>query len=207
MPRWGRRQGGHENGRQGGVSGYHSQEGFGKVLREVWLAPGRFFSRLDPEGGPSRPALFATAVFYLNLLLGQLLKVAWNREFNYGLLTAALPGLVVALILAPLLVAGLTMLVLTILDGAPSRRKFGPVFRALGYAMAIGFVLWIPFAPFIALPYGLYVATVAVKEVLFISWRRAATAALVPLGAVLLIALLLTGFEEAYQLLINPPGE
>lgn len=203
MPRWGGRQ----SERQGGSSGYHSPEGFGQVPREVWLAPGRFFSRLDPEGGPLRPALFAVAVFYLNLLLGQILKVAWNREFNYGLLTAALPGLVVALILAPLLVAGLTMLVLTILDGAPSRRKFGPVFRALGYATAIGLVLWIPFAPFIALPYGLYVATVAVKEVLFISWRRAATAALVPLGAVLLIALLLTGFEEAYQLLINPPGE
>jgi len=51
------------------------------------------------------------------------------------------------------------------------------------------------------------IATVAVKEVLFVSWRRAATAALVPLGAVLLIALLLTGFEEAYQLLLNPPEE
>ncbi len=199
MPRWGRRQ--------GGSSGYHSPEGFWKVVLEVWFAPGRFFSRLDPEGGPLRPALFAAAVLYLNLLLGQLLKVAWNREFNYGLFNAALPGLVVALILAPLLVAGLTMLVLTILDGAPSRRKFGPVFRALGYATAIGLVLWIPFAPFIALLYGLYVATIAVKEVLFVSWKRAATAALVPLGAVLLIALLLTGFEEAYQLLINPPGE
>jgi hypothetical protein len=68
-------------------------------------------------------------------------------------------------------------------------------------------VLWVPFAPLIALPYGLYVATVAVKEVLFISWRRATAAALVPLGAVLLILLLLTGFEEAYQLLLNPPGE
>ncbi len=199
MPRWGRRQ--------GGSSGYHSPEGFWKVVLEVWFAPGRFFSRLDPEGGPLRPALFAAAVLYLNLLLGQLLKVAWNREFNYGLFNAALPGLVVALILAPLLVAGLTMLVLTILDGAPSRRKFGPVFRALGYATAIGLVLWIPFAPFIALLYGLYVATIAVKEVLFVSWKRAATATLVPLGAVLLIALLLTGFEEAYQLLINPPGE
>jgi hypothetical protein len=179
----------------------------GDVLREVWLAPGRFFSRLDPEGGLVRPALFATAVFYLNLLLGQLLAVVWDREFNYGLLTAALPVLVVVLILAPLLVAGLSALVLTVLDGAPSRRKFGPVFRALGYVTAIGLVLWIPYAPFVALPYGLYVATVAVKEVLFISWRRAAIATLIPLGAVLLILFLLTGPTQAYELLLNPPGE
>ncbi len=176
------------------------------MLREVWLSPGKFFERLDPDGGPVRPALFAATVLYLNLLLGELLRFLWRLEFNYGLLYAALPGLVASLVLAPLLVAGLSALVLTILDGAPSRRKFGPVFRALGYATAIGFVLWIPFAPFVAIPYGLYVATVAVKEMLFISWRRAAASTLAPLGAAILILLLLAG-PEAYDLLVNPPGE
>jgi hypothetical protein len=174
-------------------------------LREVWLSPGKFFGRLDPDGGPVRPALFAATILYLNLLLGELLRFLWRLEFNYGLLYAALTGLVASLVLAPLLVAGLSALVLTILDGAPSRRKFGPVFRALGYATAIGFVLWIPFAPFVAIPYGLYVATVAVKEMLFISWRRAAASTLAPLGAAILILLLLAG-PEAYDLLVNPPG-
>ena len=176
------------------------------MLREVWLSPGKFFGRLDPDGGPVRPALFAATILYLNLLLGELLRFLWRLEFNYGLLYAALPGFVASLVLAPLLVAGLSALVLTILDGAPSRRKFGPVFRALGYATAIGFVLWIPFAPFVAIPYGLYVATVAVKEMLFISWRRAAASTLAPLGAAILILLLLAG-PEAYDLLVNPPGE
>ncbi|CAN5143203.1 hypothetical protein BH24ACT19_BH24ACT19_14350 [soil metagenome] len=194
-------------GSGGSPPGFYSPEGFRDVMREVWLAPGHFFRGLDPDGGPVRPALFASVVLYINLLLGELLREVWNFEFNYGLVSAALPGLVVALILGPLLVAGLAALVLTVLDGAPSRRKFGPVFRGLGYASAICVVLWIPFAPLIAVPYGLYVATVAVKEVLFISWRRAAAATLVPLGAVLLILLLLTGFEEAAQLLINLPGE
>jgi hypothetical protein len=175
-------------------------------LREVWLSPGKFFGRLDPDGGPVRPALFAATILYLNLLLGELLRFLWRLEFNYGLLYAALPGLVASLVLAPLLVAGLSALVLTILDGAPSRRKFGPVFRALGYATAIGFVLWIPFAPFVAIPYGLYVATVAVKEMLFISWKRAVASTLAPLGAAILILLLLAG-PEAYDLLVNPPGE
>jgi hypothetical protein len=183
-----------------------SSEGFGYVLREVWLSPGKFFGRLDPDGGPVRPALFAATILYLNLLLGELLRFLWRLEFNYGVLYAALPGLVASLVLAPLLVAGLSALVLTILDGAPSRRKFGPVFRALGYATAIGVVLWIPFAPFVAIPYGLYVATVAVKEMLFISWRRAAASTLAPLGAAILILLLLAG-PEAYDLLVNPPGE
>ncbi len=193
--------------RQGGSSGYQSPEGFGDVVRGAWLSPGRFFGRLDPEGGLVRPALFASSVLYLNLILDELLRAVWRLEFNYGLLNAALPGLAVALVLGPLLVAGLSALVLTVLDGAPSRRKFGRVFRALGYATAIGLVLWIPYAPFIALPYGLYVATVAVKESLSISWRRAAIAALAPLGAVLLIVLLLAGPTEAYGLLVNPPGE
>ncbi len=190
----------------GGRSGYHSPEGFRDVAREVWLAPGLFFRRLDPDGGWLKPALFTSAVLYLNLLLGELLQELWLFEFNYGLLYAALAGLAVALVLGPLLVAGLAALVLTILDGSPSRRKFRPVFRALGYASAIGLVLWIPLAPIVALPYGLYVATVAVREVLFIDYRRAAAATLLPLGAVLLILLLLTGLGEARQLLLNPPG-
>jgi hypothetical protein len=176
-------------------------------VRGVWLTPGRFFGRLDPEGGLVRPALFAAAVLYMSLLFEELLRAAWLLEFNYGLLYAALPGLVVALVLGPLLVAGLSVLVLTILDGGPSRRKFRPVFRALGYTTAIGLAFWIPYAPLIAVPYGLYVATVAVKEVLSISWRRAATATLVSLGAVLLILLLLTGPTAAYELLLSPPGE
>jgi hypothetical protein len=192
---------------RGGPSGPRSSEGFGDVAREVWLAPGRFFRRLDPKGGLLRPALFASLVLYVNLLLEEVLQEAWRLEFNYGLLTAALPGLIATLVLAPLLVLGLSLLVLTILDGAPSRRKLGPVFRALGYATAIGLVFWIPYASIVALPYGLYVATVAVKEVLSISWSRASVAALVPLGAVLLVMLLLAGPTGAYELLINPPGE
>ncbi|MDQ3911801.1 MAG: YIP1 family protein [Actinomycetota bacterium] len=190
----------------GGPSSYHSSERFRDVLGQVWLTPGKFFRRLDPDGGPLRPALFAAVILYLNLLLGELLRFVWRLEFNYGLLYAALPGLVVALVLAPLSVAGLSALVLTVLDGAPSRRKFAPVFRALGYATAIGIVLPLPYAPLVALPYGLYVATVAIREALFISWRRAATATLIPLGAVILILLLLAG-PDAYQLLVNPPGE
>jgi hypothetical protein len=193
--------------RQGGPSGYQSPEGFGDVVRGVCLTPGGFFGRLDPEGSLVRPALFASSVLYLNLILDELLQAVWRLEFNYGLLDAALPGLSVALVLGPLLIAGLSALVLTVLDGAPSRRKFGPVFRALGYATAIGLVLWIPYAPFVALPYGLYVATFAVKEALSISWRRAAVAALAPLGAVLLIVLLLAGPTGAYELLLSPPGE
>ena len=190
----------------GGRSGYNSPEGFREVTREVWLSPGLFFRRLDPDGGWLKPALFTSAVLYLNLLLGELLQELWLFEFNYGLLYAALAGLAVALVLGPLLVAGLTALVLTILDGSPSRHKFRPVFRALGYASAIGLVLWLPLAPIFALPYGLYVATVAVREVLYISYGRAAAAALIPLGAVLLILLLLTGFDEARGLLVNLPG-
>ena len=133
--------------RQGVPPGYRSPEGFGDVVRGVWFAPRRFFGRLDPEGGLLRPALFTSSVLYLNLILDELLRVAWRLEFNYGLLNAALPGLAVALVLGPLLVAGLSALVLTVLDGAPSRRKFGPVFRALGYATATGLVLWIPTPP------------------------------------------------------------
>ena len=187
--------------------GYYSSESFGDVLRGVWLTPGKFFRRLDPEGGLVRPALLATAVLYLNLIFGGLLRAAWLLEFNYGLLYAVLPGLVVSLILAPLLVAGLAALVLMVLDGAPSRRKFGPVFRALGYSAAIGLVFWIPYAPLVALPYGLYVSTVAVKEMLFLTWKRATASTLLPLAAVLLFMLLLSGPDGAYRLLINPPGE
>jgi hypothetical protein len=192
--------------RDGYVGPGYSSENFREALREVWLSPGRFFKRLDPEGGPIRPAIFASIVLYLNLLLETALQALWLREFNYALIYAPLLGLVVAIVLAPLLVAGLAVLILVVLDGAPSRTKFGPTFRALGYATGIGSILWIPYGPLLALPYGAYVATVAVKETLNTTWQRAAAAALIPLGAVLLILLLLTGFDEAYGFLINPPG-
>jgi hypothetical protein len=183
-----------------------SPEDFWGALREVWLAPGRFFRRLDPAGGQIRPVIFASIILYLNLLLEAALQALWLREFNYALIYAPFLGLVVSLVLAPLLVAGLTILVLVVLEGAPSRRSFGPVFRSLGYATGIGFVLWIPYAPLLALPYGALVATIAVKETLNTGWSRAAIATLIPLGAVFLILLLLTGPAEAVSFLINLPG-
>jgi hypothetical protein len=185
---------------------HHPPENFWGALREVWFAPKRFFKMLDPGGGPIKPAIFASIILYLNLLLEAALQAVWLREFNYALIYAPFVGLVVALVLAPLLVAGLTVLVLVVLEGAPSRRSFGPLFRALGYATGIGLVLWVPYGPLLAIPYGALVATIAVKETLNLSWQRAAAAALIPLGAVLLIVLLLTGPGEAVSSLINPPG-
>jgi hypothetical protein len=192
--------------RRGGYPGFYSPESFRSALREVWLAPRRFFRRLDPEGGPARPALFASAVLYLNLLLEALLQALWLREFTYALIYAPVLGLVASLVLAPLLVAGLAALVLVVLDGAPSRARFGPLFRSLGYASGIAAVFWIPYGPLIALPYGAYVATVAVREALNADRRRAAAATLGPLAALFLILLLLNGPAETYNLLLNPPG-
>ena len=186
--------------------GYSSPESFREALREVWLSPRRFFRELDPGGGLIRPAIFASIVLYLNLLLETVLQAIWVRELNYALIYAPLLGLVVSVVLAPLLVAGFAALVLVVLEGAPSRRSFGPLFRSLGYASGISFVCWVPYGSLVALPYGAYVATVAVKETLNVSWRRAAAGALIPLTAVLLIIFILIGLSEAYDLLINPPG-
>ena len=185
---------------------HHSPEDFWGALREVWFSPTRFFKMLDPGGGYIRPAIFASIILYLNLLFEAALQAVWLMEFNYALIYAPFLGLVVALVLAPLLVAGLAVLVLVVLEGAPSRRGFGPLFRSLGYATAIGFILWVPYGPFLAIPYGALVATIAVKETLNIGWTRAAAAALIPLGAMLLILLLLTGPGEAVSFLTNPPG-
>ena len=183
-----------------------SPENFSDALREVWLAPSRFFRELDPDGGPIRPAIFASLVLYLNLVLESALQAVWLREFNYALIYTPFVGLVVALVLAPILVAGLAALVLVVLEGAPSRRSFGPTFRALCYASGIGVVLWVPFGPLLALPYGALVATIAVKETLNLDWGRAGAATLIPLGAVFLILFLLTGPDEAYGFLTNPAG-
>ena len=98
-----------------------SPENFWGALKGVWFAPRRFFERLDPGGGFFRPAIFASIVLYLNLLLEAALQAVWLREFNFALIYAPFLGLVVALVLAPLLVAGLAVLVLVVLDGAPSR--------------------------------------------------------------------------------------
>lgn len=181
-------------------------EDFWGALRGVWLAPGEFFARLDPDAGFVRPTVFASLVLYLNLVLEAALQAVWVRDFNVGLVYALFLGLVVALVLAPLLVAGLGVLVQVIHTGGPSRRDFRTLYRHLAYATGIGIVLWIPFGPLLAIPYGAYVLTRAVKTALDTDGRRAAAAALIPLVAVLLVLLLLTGPTEAYGLLTNPPG-
>jgi hypothetical protein len=190
-----------------GEYGLESPEDFWSALRGVWFDPGRFFRGLDPRGGVLRPAIFASVVLYLDLLLEAALQMLWLREFNYGLIYAPFLGVVVAIVLAPLLVAGLAVLVLIILGGGTlSRGGFVPLFRSLGYASGIGFVLWIPFAPLLAIPYGAFVATVAVRETMNVGWARAAAATLIPLGAILLIVLALLGPGEAANILVNPPG-
>ena len=188
-----------------GSPGYYSREDFWGALRGVWWTPGRFFRELDPGGGFVRPAIFATLVLYLDLVLEVVLQAAWVREFEYSLIYAPLLGLVVSVVLGPMLVAGFAALVLVVLDGAPSRSRFGPVFRAVGYTTGIGIVLWIPYGPFLTLLYGPYVATVALKWTLDLTWKRAAAAALIPLAALLVILLLLTGPVEIYEIFTNPP--
>jgi hypothetical protein len=194
--------------RRGDVGyGGESPEDFWGALRGVWFDPVRFFRGLDPRGGAIQPAIFASVVLYLDLLLEALLQMLWLREFNYALIYAPFLGLVVAIVLAPLLVAGLAVLVLVILGGGSlARGGFGPLFRSLCYASGIGFALWIPFAPLLAVPYGAFVATVAVKETMNVSSSRAAAATLIPLGAVILTVLALLGPDEAAGFLINPPG-
>jgi len=181
-------------------------EDFWGALRGVWLSPGEFFARLDPDAGFVRPTVFAAMVFYLNLVLGEALQAVWVREFNAGFLYVLFFGLVVSLMLAPFLVSALAVLVQVIHSGGPSRREFRPLYRHLAYATGIGIVLWLPFGPIVAIPYGAYVITTAVKTALGTDGRRAAAAALIPLVAVLLILLLLTGPSEAYELLRNPAG-
>jgi len=191
--------------RGGGYGGHESSEGFWGALGGVWFSPRRFFERLDPEGGFFRPVLFASIILYLNLILDSVLQAIWLQEFNYALIYTVILGLPVALILAPILVAGLSALVLVVLDGSPSRAKFGPVFRNLCYASGAGVVIWVPLGPILATVCGAYAATIAVREALNESWNRAAAAALIPLGAVIVILLLFTGFDEATTFFFNPP--
>ena len=174
-------------------------------MRGVWFSPRRFFRNLDPEGGTIGPAVFASLVIYATLLLEAALQAVWIREFDSSLLYALLLGLVVAVVFGPLLVASLTTLVLVVLDGAPSRAKFGPLFRSLGYASGVLILLPIPYAPFLILLYSPYVATVAVKETLGPSWKRAALGTLIPIATLLLILLALLGPGDAYEVLVNPP--
>lgn len=187
---------------------YHesSPESFRAALKEVWLAPGRFFSRLDPQGGAVRPTIFASVVLYVNLVFEALLQAVVIREFSISLIYLPLLGLAVAAVMAPLLLAMLTTLVLVVMDGGPTRSKFSPVYRALGYASGIGIIAWIPFGPLLAIPYGAYVATVAVRETLGVDWRKAAIGVLVPLLSLIFIVLLLVGQTEGLQVLVNPAG-
>lgn len=186
--------------------GYHSPEAFRRALSEVWWRPREFFRRLNPRGGPLSPALFAAGILYLNLLLSTVLQAIWFRQLDLSLLYTPLLGAVVAVVLGPAFVAGLSALALMVLSAESTRHKgFLPTFRALGYATGIGVVFWIPYAPLAALPYSMYVATVALRETHQLGWRHAMAAAVVPIVALLLIILIISGPSEAWHILINKP--
>lgn len=180
----------------------YSPERLLPVLWRVWLTPRSFFKRLDPRGGKVRPAASAALVLYLNLILGTALQALRTTEPTIALLYVPLLGIVVAAVLGPLLLAGFTALVLVVLRGTLPRGEFGPLFRSLGYVSAVGVVLWVPYGPLIALPYGACVATIAVTETLRTSWYRAAASVLIPLGALLAILLILVGPAKFYELLL-----
>ena len=63
-----------------------SPEDFWSALRGVWFYPVRYFRGLDPEGGVIRPAIFASLILYLDLILETVLQQIWLLEFNYGLI-------------------------------------------------------------------------------------------------------------------------
>lgn len=182
----------------------YSREGFWSVLRGVWFSPARFFSGLDPEGGPIRSALFAIAVLFLNLILDTALQAFWTQQFNLALVYAPPLGLVASFLLAPLLVAGYTALSLLVLEGFPSAGGFGRLFRAFGYSTAAGVVLWLPYGPLVAIPLFCYAATTAVRQTLGVNWGKSAMAALIPLAALLLLFLLLLGPADMWRTLTNP---
>lgn len=184
---------------------HHSPEDFWAALSRVCFSPRRFFRNLDPSGGMVGPAVFASLVIYLVLLLEAAIQAMWLMELDTSILYALFLGLVVAVILGPLLVASLAALVLVVLEGGPSRMKFGALFRSLGYATGVLILLPIPYAPFLVLLYGPYVATVAVNETLGIGWKRSAAATLIPIATLLLILLALLGPGDAYEALLNPP--
>jgi hypothetical protein len=178
---------------------------FVEVVQRLVVEPVAFFAGLPRRGSFVNPLVFALICYEISAILGGLLGLA-GGEPSRGLVP-----FLVSIIVAPIggaiglvILSGLLHLLVRLIVGADNS-GFGATFRVAAYAAAVNLVGWIPLiGSLVALLYGIYLSTLGIRETHETTTGKAALVVLVPVDAILLLALV--GLFVGGAVLVNSPA-
>jgi hypothetical protein len=178
---------------------------FVAVVRRLVLQPVVFFTELPMQGNFLNPLVFALICLEISAILGGLLGLA-GGEPSRGLGT-----FIVSIIAAPiggaigvLILSGIWHLLVRLILGARNS-GFEATFRVASYISVVNLVSWIPIiGSLIALVYAIYMAIVGIREMHEATTGKAALVVLVPVGVIVLIALV--GMLVVGAVFVNSPA-
>lgn len=180
------------------------------VVRRVVTTPAEFFSGIPRRGNFLSPLVFALICALVSAVLGGLLRLAWRSEAiggvrfeGEGLGFLEFLGTVlwapVGSTIGLLIVAGIAHLLVMLFVG-DANAGFEATFRVACYAAVTNLVNWIPFIGGLLALYGLYLAVVGIREVHATTTGKAALVVLLPIGAILLLVLVVFLVAGAFVL-------
>jgi hypothetical protein len=172
---------------------------FVDVVRRVVASPAEFFSGIRRRGNFLAPLVFALICALISAILGGVLRLAWRSEALGGVRFEGeglgFLGFLGAVLWAPigstiglLIVAGVAHLLVMLFVG-DRNSGFDSTFRVACYAAVTNLVNWIPFVGGLLALYGLYLAVVGIREMHATTTGKAALVVLLPIGAILLLTL------------------
>ncbi|MDQ3832633.1 MAG: YIP1 family protein [Actinomycetota bacterium] len=178
---------------------------FIEVVRRLVFQPVIFFAELPRRGNFINPLVFALLCYEISAVLGGVLGLA-GGEPDRGL-----EALVVSIIAAPiggaivlLILSGILHLLVRLIVGA-RESGFASTFRVASYASVVNLASWIPIiGSLVALVYGIYLFTVGIREMHETTTGKAALIGLIPVGMILLLALI--GLFAAGTVLMHSPA-
>jgi hypothetical protein len=169
------------------------------VVRRVVARPAEFFSGIPRRGNFLAPLVFALVCAVISAILGGLLRFAWRSEALGGVrfegeglgfleFLATVLWAPIGSTIGLLIVAGIAHLLVMIFVGERSS-GFEATFRVACYAAVTNLVNWIPFVGGLLALYGLYLAVVGIRQMHATTTSKAALVVLLPIGAIVLLAL------------------
>ena len=175
------------------------------VVRRLVFQPVSFFAGLPRRDNFINPLLFALICYEISAILGGLLGLAVGEPER------GLGPFVVSIVVAPivgaiglLILSGLLHLLVRLIVGV-GNSGFGATFRVASYVSVINLVGWIPIiGSLVALVYGVYLSTLGIREMHETTTGKAVLIVLLPVGVIVLIALV--GLFVAGAVLVNSPA-
>jgi len=162
---------------------------FVDIVRSVVLQPVAYFGEIPRRGNFTAPLLFALICLEISVILGGLLGLAGvGSGESHGVLLGRAVFTPIAGVIALLAGTSVLHLLVKMIVGAENS-GFEATFRVHCYAWVANLVGWIPLVgPLLSL-YAIYLAFVGIRERHGTTTAKAMLVVLVPVGAILLLAL------------------